>query len=56
MRYLHDEDQRGDLPRDLTYADVFLVPQRTDVRSRFDVSLTPNEPTRATLPIVSANM
>lgn len=56
MRTLHDGDQRGDFPRDLTYADAFLVPQLSEVSSRFSVSLVPDEPTRATLPIVSANM
>jgi len=41
---------------DLTYSDVFLVPSRSDVTSRFDVDLAPRDGTGATLPIVSANM
>jgi IMP dehydrogenase len=28
------------LPYDLTYDDVFMVPSRSDVSSRFDVDLT----------------
>ncbi|WP_165063633.1 GMP reductase [Marisediminicola senii] len=41
---------------DLTYSDVFLVPSRSDVRSRLDVSLAPGDGTPLTTPIVSANM
>lgn len=41
---------------DLTYSDVFLVPSRSSVTSRLDVSLEPGDGTGATLPIVSANM
>jgi len=41
---------------DLTYSDVFLVPSRSAVESRLDVSLTPPDATGATIPIVSANM
>jgi IMP dehydrogenase len=41
---------------DLTYSDVFLVPSRSDVTSRLDVSLAPGDGTQATIPIVSANM
>ena len=41
---------------DLTYSDVFLVPSRSSVKSRLDVSLAPGDGTRATIPIVSANM
>jgi IMP dehydrogenase len=41
---------------DLTYSDVFLVPSRSGVSSRLDVSLAPNDGTGATIPIVSANM
>ena len=41
---------------DLTYSDVFLVPERSDVTSRLDVSLAPLDGTGATIPIVSANM
>jgi IMP dehydrogenase len=41
---------------DLTYSDVFLVPARSSVKSRLDVSLVPGDGTGTTLPIVSANM
>lgn len=41
---------------DLTYSDVFLVPSRSGVSSRLDVSLAPGDGTAATVPIVSANM
>jgi len=41
---------------DLTYSDVFLVPSRSAVASRFDTELAPGDGTPATLPIVSANM
>jgi hypothetical protein len=43
-------------PHDLTYSDVFLVPSHSDVTSRLDVDLAPADGTRATLPIVAANM
>ena len=41
---------------DLTYSDVFLVPSRSAVASRLDVSLAPRDGTAATVPLVSANM
>ena len=41
---------------DLTYSDVFLVPGRSGVTSRLDVSLVPDDGTGATLPVVAANM
>src|SRR5690606_35013198 len=41
---------------DLTYSDVFLVPSRSAVRSRLDVSLATPDGTGANIPIVSANM
>ncbi|WP_108250427.1 GuaB1 family IMP dehydrogenase-related protein [Planctomonas deserti] len=41
---------------DLTYSDVFLVPSHSDVGSRLNVSLAPNDGTGAQIPIVSANM
>jgi len=45
------------VPRhDLTYSDVFLVPSRSGVTSRMDVSLKPGDGTGATIPLVSANM
>jgi IMP dehydrogenase len=41
---------------DLTYDDVFLLPNRSDVESRFDVDLSTVDGTGATIPIVVANM
>ncbi|WP_067689580.1 GuaB1 family IMP dehydrogenase-related protein [Nocardia jejuensis] len=43
-------------PYDLTYDDVFLVPSRTDVTSRFDVDLSSSDGTGTTIPLVVANM
>jgi IMP dehydrogenase len=41
---------------DLTYDDVFLLPNRSDVESRFDVDLSTVDETGMTIPIVVANM
>jgi IMP dehydrogenase len=41
---------------DLTYSDVFLVPSRSAIASRLDVSLAPEDGTGATIPLVSSNM
>ncbi len=41
---------------DLTYSDVFLVPSRSGIRSRLDVSIAPADGTGTSIPIVSANM
>ncbi|WP_168700623.1 GMP reductase [Gordonia paraffinivorans] len=41
---------------DLTYDDVFIVPGRSDVTSRFDVDLSTADGTGCTIPIVVANM
>jgi len=41
---------------DLTYGDVFLVPSRSEVASRFDVDLTSPDGTGTTIPLVVANM
>jgi len=41
---------------DLTYDDVFLVPGRSSVTSRFDVDLATADGSGATVPIVAANM
>jgi IMP dehydrogenase len=41
---------------DLTYDDVFLVPGRSSVASRFDVDLTTADGSGATVPVVAANM
>jgi len=43
-------------PHDLTYDDVFMVPRRSGVASRYDVDLSTADGTGATLPIVVANM
>lgn len=43
-------------PSDLTYDDVFLVPNRTTVSSRFDVDLATTDGSGTTVPIVVANM
>jgi IMP dehydrogenase len=45
----------GQVP-DLTYDDVFLVPARSSVTSRFDVDLTTTDGSGATVPVVAANM
>ena len=47
---------RSTARNDLTYSDVFLVPSRSHVASRLDVSLVPGDGTSATIPIVAANM
>jgi IMP dehydrogenase len=41
---------------DLTYDDVFMIPARSDVASRFDVDLTTSDGTGTTIPLVVANM
>lgn len=41
---------------DLTYNDVFVVPGRSDVTSRFDVDLSTADGTGTTIPVVVANM
>jgi IMP dehydrogenase len=41
---------------DLTYGDVFLVPSRSEVASRFDVDLSTADGTGTTIPVVVANM
>jgi IMP dehydrogenase len=47
----------GQVPdRDLTYDDVFLVPGRSAVASRFDVDLTTADGSGATVPVIAANM
>lgn len=43
-------------PYDLTYDDVFLVPSRTSVSSRFDVDLATADGSGTTIPVVVANM
>jgi len=47
----------GDVPaHDLTYSDVFLVPGRSAVASRLDVSLATRDGSGTTIPVVVANM
>jgi len=41
---------------DLTYDDVFMVPRRSAVASRYDVDLSTGDGTGSTIPIVVANM
>jgi len=41
---------------DLTYNDVFVVPGRSDVASRFDVDLSTVDGSGTTIPVVVANM
>jgi IMP dehydrogenase len=41
---------------DLTYDDVFMVPNRSSVESRFDVDLATSDGTGTTIPIIAANM
>jgi IMP dehydrogenase len=50
MRLLHEP------PFELTYDDVFLVPDRSDVDSRMHVDLATGDGTGTTIPIVVANM
>lgn len=52
MRFLPGQTPASDL----TYGDVFLVPSRSEVTSRFDVDLTPVDGTGTTIPLVVANM
>ena len=41
---------------ELTYNDVFIVPNRSDVASRFDVDLSSADGSGTTIPVVVANM
>lgn len=52
MRFLDDRYPRYDL----TYDDVFLVPESSEVDSRFDVDLATNDGSGTTIPVVVANM
>jgi IMP dehydrogenase len=52
VRFLNDFEP----PYELTYSDVFMVPRRSDVASRYDVDLASNDGTGTTIPIVVANM
>jgi IMP dehydrogenase len=52
MRFLGDARPA----HDLTYADVFMVPNRSDVGSRLEVDLTTPDGVGTTIPVVVANM
>jgi IMP dehydrogenase len=52
MRFLDGQSP----PYDLTYDDVFIVPGRSDVASRFDVDLSTSDGSGTTIPVVVANM
>jgi IMP dehydrogenase len=52
VRFLNDSPP----PYELTYTDVFMVPRRSDVSSRYDVDLTTHDGTGTTIPLVVANM
>lgn len=56
MRFLSDTRP----PYDLTYDDVFMVPQRSDIASRYDVDLAQDprsgDGTGTSIPLVVANM
>ena len=52
MRFLDGQSP----PYDLTYNDVFIVPGRSDVASRFDVDLSTSDRSGTTIPVVVANM
>jgi IMP dehydrogenase len=49
-------DHVAQATHDLTYSDVFLVPSRSNVTSRLDVSLATGDGTGAQIPLVAANM
>ena len=48
--------QQAGPAHDLTYDDVFLMPGRSAVESRFDVDLSTSDGSGATIPVVVANM
>ncbi len=52
MRFLHDQAPQ----QDLTYSDVFMVPNRSSVGSRLSVDLSSQDGTGTTVPLVVANM
>lgn len=52
MRFLHKEDEN----KELTYEDVFLIPQYSEIDSRMNVDLSTVDRTGTTLPIVVSNM
>jgi GMP reductase len=52
VRFLNDITP----PFDLTYNDVFMVPRRSEVGSRYDVDLSTSDGTGTTIPLVVSNM
>jgi IMP dehydrogenase len=52
VRFLSDADPAYDL----TYDDVFMVPRRSGVASRYDVDLASPDGTGLTMPLVASNM
>jgi IMP dehydrogenase len=57
VRFLNAESFHGGRPaHDLTYDDVFMVPRRSAVASRYDVDLSSQDGTGTTIPLVVANM
>ena len=52
VRFLNDLQPQ----HDLTYDDVFMVPNRSSVTSRLDVDLATVDGTGTTIPLVVANM
>lgn len=52
MRFLQGQPP----PYDLTYDDVFVVPARSGITSRFDVDLSSADGSGTTIPVVVANM
>ncbi len=56
MRFLEGHRPGSGLNGDLTYDDVFIVPGRSEVTSRFDVDLSTVDGTGTTIPVVVANM
>jgi IMP dehydrogenase len=57
VRFLQAESFHGGRPaHDLTYDDVFMVPRRSAVASRYDVDLSSQDGTGTTIPLVVANM
>ncbi|BCI81290.1 GuaB1 family IMP dehydrogenase-related protein [Mycobacterium sp. SMC-18] len=56
MQFLEYESAGHRPPYDLTYNDVFVVPGRSELTSRFDVDLATTDGTGTTIPIVVANM
>lgn len=52
MNFLHPADEQ----KELTYQDVFILPQYSDISSRMEVNIAPKSFTPMTIPVVVANM